>query len=582
MIDLVRLNFELPGFCRVTWASDSARAAWEPQLEVARQALNDARWAHLAKDGAHAAAFLVSPRAAFGAIRRAAELRLSCEVLPVDQIAWPPRKAHARDAQEVVAVVTAATNADELRDALQRANVERALLLMGWPACCAARHVAAGTWLDCTWVTIRGTPDWTMGEGEAWSRGASWQTNPFLRSLGLSALDHAPCGLTCTRSVERAEARFDALSEAEGPERVDLLRRILSWPVQWSGLHGIAETKTPVCKVSSRTDAIAHRLTVRLQGDVPLPAESPAGVMFPYRRSKQLPVVQSKSFLRGVAAVSSAKTPARCSPAPVAPPVIDLGRLERLPSHPLVVTGMTDSWPAREWTLSWLRERFGHVEVDLRPHYQSRDHVRMKLGEYLDALDSAVGSNLYLTDWGFEHVDPALLESYTVPEVFRSWHMDLPATRRPGLRSLYLGGKGTGTPPHVDVMMTGAWNALLVGRKAWWFARPEVDEGTIARILDLRELGSADVWGHVQEPGEVIFTPSGWWHQVENLATSLALTENFVNASNYRDVEACTWDHEYDDLRAIGRELRAAIALHVPRSSEEARRADRSQGERIL
>ena len=30
---------------------------------------------------------------------------------------------------------------------------------------------------------------------------------------------------------------------------------ILSWPVEWSVLHGIAEIKTPIFRVISRSDA---------------------------------------------------------------------------------------------------------------------------------------------------------------------------------------------------------------------------------------------------------------------------------------------------------------------------------------
>jgi len=65
------------------------------------------------------------------------------------------------------------------------------------------------------------------------------------------------------------------------------LEELLSGPLEWSALHGIAEIRTFLAKVATRTDATRNELTVRVNGIRPMISDVP-GKRFPYNIGKQL------------------------------------------------------------------------------------------------------------------------------------------------------------------------------------------------------------------------------------------------------------------------------------------------------
>jgi hypothetical protein len=80
---------------------------------------------------------------------------------------------------------------------------------------------------------------------------------------------------------------------------MDWMLEILDWSVQWSALHGIAEIKTPVLKVSARTDATPAEYVVRRPGGL-RPREAASGLGFPYRRVRSRRLSESSGFKRGL------------------------------------------------------------------------------------------------------------------------------------------------------------------------------------------------------------------------------------------------------------------------------------------
>lgn len=165
----------------------------------------------------------------------------------------------------------------------------------------------------------------------------------------------------------------------------------------------------------------------------------------------------------------------------------------------------------------------------------------------------------YLKDWNFVKAHEDQTQLYVRPPYFaEDWLNDHEAEQGSDHRFVYLGPGGTFTPLHKDVLNSFSWSVNITGRKRWWMLPPESEPAlmstrTGAQLFDLRDPslgGAADVSEYPQLPqmvgaggplvefeqgvDEVLFVPSGWWHQVANLEDTLSVNHNWINAANIR------------------------------------------------
>eukprot|EP00043_Microstomoeca_roanoka_P018235 m.194015 g.194015 ORF g.194015 m.194015 type:complete len:169 (-) comp16787_c2_seq5:1448-1954(-) len=98
-------------------------------------------------------------------------------------------------------------------------------------------------------------------------------------------------------------------------------------------------------------------------------------------------------------------------------------------------------------------------------------------------------------------------------------------------KQFYLGPAGSGAPMHVH---SGAWNALVYGRKHWYLLPPseafyskQHPREFVQDILPELKTRSA-VLECIQESGDVLFVPEMWSHAVVNEAESIGLASEFI------------------------------------------------------
>jgi hypothetical protein len=170
----------------------------------------------------------------------------------------------------------------------------------------------------------------------------------------------------------------------------------------------------------------------------------------------------------------------------------------------------------------------------------------MRLGSYMAYMERTQDESPdYLRGWCLSEF-PELRAQYERPPHFPCWTDLLPRKTRPTWKWLFLGPARSGSAMHRDFMGTAAWNMLFEGEKEWWFYPPRPTEPSSS---DGKGLSC------VQRPGDIIYTPSNWWHQVRNATSTLALTENFVNDTNGHYLRP-----EDDEDRRVF----ALLADHVP------------------
>lgn len=118
--------------------------------------------------------------------------------------------------------------------------------ILGYPQCC--REFFARTWgaqqVDTTWDQYAETGN-ANGPVEA---------NILWRWMGIRWVSHLPCSFQCEATVDIGRKTREAMKKHGFVEEAKIIDMILSWPVRWSGVNGIAEIVGPCIKVSTRTD----------------------------------------------------------------------------------------------------------------------------------------------------------------------------------------------------------------------------------------------------------------------------------------------------------------------------------------
>ena len=198
---------------------------------------------------------------------------------------------------------------------------------------------------------------------------------------------------------------------------------------------------------------------------------------------------------------------------------------------PFLITGLVERWPLCGFTPQILRERFSHLPVRARvgdyintAFAPDRAMQDMSLREYLDLIDTG------------KHELPPYLGNLELRELNQMCHWPAYLDKM-GPPRFWLGPAGTVTPLHCDYddnIFAQVWgtkriflapphhdrflypkeaNAILFG-SPFDPEAPDFERFPLARQASLVEC--------IVNPGDMLYVPAGWYHQVRALTFSLS------------------------------------------------------------
>lgn len=229
-----------------------------------------------------------------------------------------------------------------------------------------------------------------------------------------------------------------------------------------------------------------------------------------------------------------------------------------LTNRPVVVDGLTREWKLPlavkqgGWLgdcgnildLAYLRGRFGECRVPVEDEGGKLEYMRFE--EFAGLWESGEGC-FYLKDWHVYLHDSELRKGAPTPDLFaEDWMNAYFEAQHMDYKFAYVGRRGTRTKLHCDIINSYSWSTNVCGKKIWKLLPPEQTIwlfDLFAQHMSKSFEVAAPSWQYpnlsrckpievVQDKGETIFVPSGWYHTVENVQDTVSINANWFNGYN--------------------------------------------------
>ncbi len=311
-----RLKTKLPEWTRKAWTSHGAQEVWEPRIAAIGRAWSVAEVDSIGRGRRRGTLTFCDPSDLIDLVPRMAKKGLA--VVPLGK-APPIRGTYSSaggsydgGAFTYRIVIAAFEDVDQWLEAWRESDDVAIGELLGFPECCMeffSRVWIDEEYVDTTWPMAVNSvaAGFAQREGDVITvEEGNPEVNILLRWASVRLVPSLPCSFGCEGSLELAGMMRDVMIENGDEVEVEWLGQLLSMPAEWSALHGIAEIKTPIFVVSTRTDLTATKYVVRKQGAF-YPEEGATGLVFPFSGSEKNVLTEGKSFAASIACFKGAQ-----------------------------------------------------------------------------------------------------------------------------------------------------------------------------------------------------------------------------------------------------------------------------------
>jgi hypothetical protein len=209
-------------------------------------------------------------------------------------------------------------------------------------------------------------------------------------------------------------------------------------------------------------------------------------------------------------------------------------------AQPVVLEGEMKDWPALSlWSSAYLKRRIGSATVEYQGSRSATERFEMQkmvhkrslpFDRYMDLIEQNPGNDAYITASNSKANETAF-------ECLRGDMRPLTKFVKGGRGLIWIGPEGTFTPLHHDltnnlvVQVTGSKRVVLLPPSETrylynhWHVFSAVHDITDEQRLEQFPLAKQATSYTVElQPGQILFVPIGWWHQVTALDFSVTFT----------------------------------------------------------